>query len=94
MTPPAKTSAPQVFTATPARASVQKTRPIGLPPTASRRNRYGVQFGYRFSLDYTPYLFLLLAVGGRPMGRVFWTIALAGVAVNTWGALVFAGGVN
>ena len=53
-----------------------------------------VQFGYRFSLDYTPYLFLLLAVGGRPMGRVFWTIALAGVAVNTWGALVFAGGVN
>jgi hypothetical protein len=53
-----------------------------------------VQFGYRFSLDYTPYLFLLLAVGGRPMRRLFWALALVGVAVNTWGALVFAGGVT
>ncbi|HEX8909593.1 MAG TPA: hypothetical protein VF805_10340 [Anaeromyxobacteraceae bacterium] len=53
-----------------------------------------VQFGYRFSLDYTPYLFLLLALGGRPMGRAFWALGLWGVAVNTWGALVFAGGVS
>ncbi|GEJ56955.1 hypothetical protein [Anaeromyxobacter diazotrophicus] len=53
-----------------------------------------VQFGYRFSLDYTPYLFLLLAVGGRPMGRAFWALGLFGVAVNTWGALAFAGGVS
>jgi hypothetical protein len=53
-----------------------------------------VQFGYRFSLDYTPYLFLLLAVGARPMTKGFWALALAGVAVNTWGALVFAGGVS
>jgi len=53
-----------------------------------------VQFGYRFSLDYTPYLFVLLAVGGRPTGRPFWALALIGVAVNTWGALVFAGGVS
>lgn len=51
-----------------------------------------VQFGYRFSLDYTPYLFLLLALGGRSMGPTFWALGLAGVAVNTWGALVFAGG--
>jgi len=51
-----------------------------------------VQFGYRFSLDYTPYLFLLLAVGGRPMDRLFLGLGLLGVAVNTWGALVFAGG--
>ncbi|HTT72242.1 MAG TPA: hypothetical protein VMG32_13545 [Anaeromyxobacteraceae bacterium] len=51
-----------------------------------------VQFGYRFSLDYTPYLFLLLAVGGHRMGRLFALLALAGVAVNTWGALAFAGG--
>lgn len=51
-----------------------------------------VQFGYRFSLDYTPYLFLLLAIGARPMTRWFWLLAAAGVAVNTWGALAFAGG--
>jgi hypothetical protein len=50
-----------------------------------------VQFGYRFSLDYTPYLFLLLAIGARPMGRGFQALALAGIAVNTWGALVFRG---
>jgi hypothetical protein len=51
-----------------------------------------VQFGYRFSLDYTPYLFLLLALGGRPMRGGFAALALTGVAVNTWGALVFRGG--
>jgi hypothetical protein len=51
-----------------------------------------VQFGYRFSLDYTPYLFLLLALGGRPMRGGFTALALAGVVVNTWGALVFRGG--
>ena len=51
-----------------------------------------VQFGYRFSLDYTPYLFLLLAVGARPMNRWFWSLGVAGVLVNTWGALVFTGG--
>lgn len=51
-----------------------------------------VQFGYRFSLDYTPYLFLLLAVGARPMSRWFWALGAAGVAVNTWGALAFRGG--
>ena len=53
-----------------------------------------MQFGYRFSLDYTPYLFLLLAIGARPMSRWFWALALFGVAVNAWGALVFAGGVS
>ncbi len=53
-----------------------------------------VQFGYRFSLDWTPYLFGLLALGGRPMGRAFWTAGLLGVAVNAWGALAFTGGVN
>ena len=47
------------------------------------------QFGYRFSLDYTPYLVLLLGIGGRPLDGVFWAFALAGVAVNAWGAAVF-----
>ncbi len=47
------------------------------------------QFGFRFSLDYTPYLFLLLALGHRPRTRVWWAAALASVAVNAWGAAVF-----
>lgn len=47
------------------------------------------QFGFRFSLDYTPYLIVLLALGGRSFTRVFWLAALAGVAVNAWGAAVF-----
>jgi hypothetical protein len=47
------------------------------------------QFGFRFSLDYTPYLFLLLALGAHRFTRLFWATALAGVAVNAWGAAVF-----
>ncbi len=47
------------------------------------------QFGFRFSLDYTPYLFLLLAIGGRKLDRLFWALAALGLAVNLWGALVF-----
>ena len=47
------------------------------------------QFGFRFSLDYTPYLILLLALGGRPFTGLFWLAAFAGLAVNAWGAAVF-----
>lgn len=47
------------------------------------------QFGFRFSLDYTPYLIVLLALGGRTMTRAWWALACAGVAVNAWGAAVF-----
>jgi hypothetical protein len=47
------------------------------------------QFGFRFSLDYTPYLIVLLALGRRPMTKAWWALALAGVAVNAWGAAVF-----
>ena len=50
------------------------------------------QFGYRFSLDWMPFLFLLLAMGGRPMGRTFHALGLAGVAMGLWGALAFKGG--
>jgi len=50
-----------------------------------------VQFGYRFSLDYSPFLFLLLALGARPLDRWFWALGAVGVAVNTWGAVVFTG---
>jgi hypothetical protein len=47
------------------------------------------QFGFRFSLDYTPYLILLLALSGRALDGLFWLLAAIGVAVNCWGAAVF-----
>jgi hypothetical protein len=64
------------------------TAVIALPGFFYQNSGY-FQFGFRFSLDYTPYLFLLLALGAHRFTKLFWGVALAGVAVNTWGALVF-----
>jgi hypothetical protein len=47
------------------------------------------QFGYRFSNDYAPLLFLLLAIGGRPMGRLWQVAAAWGIAWNLFGAITF-----
>lgn len=51
-----------------------------------------MQFGFRFSLDYTPYLVLLLALGGWSF-RNRWVQALLALAflVNFWGAAAFRG---
>jgi hypothetical protein len=48
-----------------------------------------VQFGYRFALDITPYLVMLLAVGRLPMGRWTKVFILVGIAVNLAGAIAF-----
>jgi hypothetical protein len=61
---------------------------VALPGFFYQNSGY-LQFGFRFSLDYTPHLIVLLALGARPFTRLFWTAALAGVAVNAWGAAVF-----
>jgi hypothetical protein len=47
------------------------------------------QFGYRFSNDYAPLLFVLLALGKRPLGPLFRTAAIWGVAVSLFGAITF-----
>jgi hypothetical protein len=47
------------------------------------------QFGYRFSNDYAPLLFLLLAVGARPMGNAWKVAAIWAIGWNTFGALSF-----
>lgn len=51
-----------------------------------------MQFGFRFSLDYTPYLLLLFAAGGWSL-RNRWVSAavVLGVLVNFWGAVAFRG---
>lgn len=61
---------------------------VALPGFFYQNSGY-LQFGFRFSLDYTPYLIVLLALGARPFTRLFWAAALAGAAVNAWGAAVF-----
>lgn len=61
---------------------------VALPGLLYMNNGW-LQFGYRFSNDYLPYLFLLLALGGRRIGPVFLSLGLAGVVVSTWGAIVF-----
>jgi hypothetical protein len=47
------------------------------------------QFGYRFSNDYAPLLFVLLAIGKRPLGWLFRVAAVWGVVVNLFGAITF-----
>jgi hypothetical protein len=51
-----------------------------------------MQFGFRFSLDYTPYLLLLFAVGGWSLkNRAVQVAVVLGVLVNFWGAVAFRG---
>jgi hypothetical protein len=51
-----------------------------------------VQWGYRFSLDFIPFLLPLVALGaaragdGRPRATA-WVLLLAGAAVNLWGVV-------
>ena len=59
-------------------------------PTFFYQNSGWVQFGYRFSLDYTVFLILLVAVGGRPLGRLARVLIDVGIAVNLFGAWSFA----
>jgi hypothetical protein len=51
-----------------------------------------MQFGFRFSIDYTPYLLLLFAIGGWSLRhRAVLAVAAFGVLVNFWGAVAFRG---
>ncbi len=59
-------------------------------PTFFYQNSGWVQFGYRFSLDYTVFLVLLLAVGGRPLTRLTRALIVVGIVVNLFGAWSFA----
>lgn len=50
------------------------------------------QFGFRFSLDYTPYVLLLVALGGWSLRRpLVMGVAVVAVLVNFWGAVAFRG---
>ena len=58
-------------------------------PSLLYQNSGYIQFGYRFSLDYMVFLMMLLAVGDRPITRLFKVLVVLGVAVNLFGAIVF-----
>lgn len=51
-----------------------------------------MQFGFRFSLDYTPHLLALVALGGWSFQSLGVRLLMAlGFVVNLWGALAFRG---
>jgi hypothetical protein len=47
------------------------------------------QFGFRFSIDYLPYLFLILALGRAAIQGFPVVLGIAGIVVNAWGASTF-----
>jgi len=58
-------------------------------PILFYQNSGWAQFGYRFSLDYTVFLILLLAVGGRPITRLMKVLIVVSILVNLFGAITF-----
>jgi hypothetical protein len=58
-------------------------------PTLFYQNSGWVQFGYRFSNDYSVFLFALLFVGGRRFGTLFYVAAAWAVVINAFGAFSF-----
>lgn len=58
-------------------------------PTLLYQNTGWVQFGYRFSNDYAPLLFTLLAIVGPPLRGSFVLASAFAVVVNFFGALTF-----
>jgi hypothetical protein len=58
-------------------------------PTLFYQNTGWVQFGYRFSNDYAPLLFTLLAIAGPPLRGAFMLASAFAVIVNFFGALTF-----
>lgn len=53
------------------------------------QNTGWIQFGFRFALDFMPYLFALLAIEGRPLGRTAKVLIIVGIIVNLFGAVTF-----
>ena len=58
-------------------------------PSLLYQNSGWLQFGYRFSLDYMVFLVLLLALGGRPLGRLGKALIVVGIAINLFGAITY-----
>lgn len=62
--------------------------PIALMDLAYQNSGW-IQFGYRFALDYMPFLIVLLALGRRRFGPGFYALLVFSIAVNLFGAVTF-----
>jgi hypothetical protein len=58
-------------------------------PNLLYQNTGWVQFGYRFALDYMPFLILMIALCGRKFGKLFYALCVFAVVVNLFGAVTF-----
>lgn len=58
-------------------------------PSLCYQNSGWTQFGYRFSNDFAPLLFALIALGNRRFSWPFWLLAAFAVLVNGFGAATF-----
>jgi len=47
------------------------------------------QFGYRFAMDYLPFLMVLLALDARKQSKLFYALVVVSLAVNLFGAITF-----
>jgi hypothetical protein len=61
-------------------------------PSLLYQNSGWIQFGYRFSNDFAPFLFVMIALSGRRLLAPFWALGAAAVVVNAFGALTFQRG--
>lgn len=58
-------------------------------PSLFYQNTGWAQFGYRFALDWLPFLFVLLAVCARPFTKAFYGAVALSFAMNLFGAVTF-----
>ena len=58
-------------------------------PSLLYQNSGWIQFGYRFSNDFAPFLMVMLAIGRRRLGPLFWALAALAVTINAFGAVSF-----
>jgi hypothetical protein len=58
-------------------------------PSLLYQNSGYVQWGYRFSLDYMIYFMVLLAIGNRPLTKLFRALVVVAFAINLFLAIGF-----
>lgn len=56
---------------------------------AMYQNTGWAQFSYRFGLDFMPYLFVLIAAGGREFSKLFLGAGAVGILMNIFGAVTY-----
>ncbi len=62
---------------------------VAVLPLLLYQNTGWAQFTFRFSLDVTPYLILLLALDGRPIDRRYMVLIVLAVLIQAFGAATF-----